>query len=64
MKRRNQCEARIHPSLGGSRCQFAAKHAHRAQTGDMIHVCSVHLRTILKRERLGSDEEILARWRG
>jgi hypothetical protein len=54
-----QCEAYL---ARGPRCHFAAKHFHRAQTGHKFHLCDVHLRTILRRERIGSDEEKVRDW--
>lgn len=48
----------------GTRCPFAAKHLHYTQTGGYkLRLCNVHLRTIKRRERLGSDDELVARWR-
>lgn len=55
-----QCEASY---LRGARCPHAAKHVHRTQQGDKLLLCGLHLRTILRRERLGSDEELARRWR-
>ena len=55
-----QCDATLNR---GARCCYAAKHTHRTQQGDKLSLCDVHLRTILRRERLGSDEELTARWR-
>jgi hypothetical protein len=57
---RDQCDATLNR---GARCHFAAKHKHRTQAGDRLRLCDVHLRTILRRERLGSDEELTRRWR-
>lgn len=56
-----QCSARF---KDGTACPHAAIHSHRSQQGDLLRLCGVHLRTILRRERLGSDEELAARWRG
>jgi hypothetical protein len=47
----------------GARCHFAGKHTHKTQAGDTLKLCQVHLRTIKRRERLGSDDELVARWR-
>ena len=55
-----QCQARY---ADGTACPHAAKHTHRTQQGDRLQLCGIHLRTILRRERLGSDEELAARWR-
>jgi hypothetical protein len=56
----HRCDAAF---LRGGRCHFAAHHVHRTQGGDLLQLCGVHLRTIKRRERLGSDEELTARWR-
>lgn len=58
---RDQCQARVYD--GGHRCQFAAKHRHRIESGDVVRVCSVHLRMLTSRERNRSPEEVVARWR-
>ena len=55
-----QCQATF---KDGTNCPFHAKHHHRTQQGDRLSLCGIHLRTILRRERLGSDEELAARWR-
>lgn len=57
---RDQCDAML---LRGARCPFAAKHVHKTQAGDTLKLCGLHLRTIKRRERLGSDEELAQRWR-
>lgn len=58
---RDQCEATL---ARGTRCHFAAKHLHYTQAGGYkLRLCQVHLRTILRRERLGSDADLVARWR-
>lgn len=54
------CSARF---VDGTKCPHAARHHHRTQAGDLLALCGVHMRTILRRERLGSDEELTARWR-
>lgn len=48
--------------MDGTKCPFHAKHTHRTQAGEKLALCGVHLRTILRRERLGSDDELTARW--
>lgn len=55
-----QCQARF---ADGTNCPHQAKHRHRTQAGDLLALCGVHLRTILRRERLGSDTELAERWR-
>lgn len=58
---RDQCDATL---ARGARCHFAAKHLHYTHAGGYkLRLCNVHLRTILRRERLGSDDELVARWR-
>lgn len=56
---RDQCVAR---TFTGLRCPFAARHAHETPDG-RLRLCQVHLRTIKRRERLGSEADLLARWR-
>jgi hypothetical protein len=62
--KRRTSEGRCDATLSrGARCHFAATHHHHTQAGDRLALCGVHLRTIKRRERLGSDEELTARWR-
>lgn len=56
-----QCQARVSKAYGGHRCQHAAKHTHHVDP-ITVKVCEIHLRTLLRRERLGSEQTLLDRW--
>lgn len=58
---KDQCQARVSKAYGAHKCQHAAKHTHYV---DPIHVkvCETHLRTLLRRERLGTVPALLDRW--
>lgn len=55
---KQQCQGFFHDGL---RCPYAAKHTHHA-AGVSLKLCGTHLRVILKRERLGSEQSLLDRW--
>lgn len=59
-----RCEARVYVKGRGShQCPFHGLHKHRTQAGDTLTLCAVHRLMLMRRERLGSDEEVAERWR-